>query len=71
MGGDPVRSDQLRDPFLRWMGNRTNATGLRLAGVDYPHGMRWLAGNGVLADRFQVKVRALLERESLEVLACT
>ena len=56
LGGDVAESDRLRPLFFRWLGNRSQATGLRLLGIDYGHGMRWAAG-GVLGERYHQAVR--------------
>ena len=59
LAGSVYESDALRGPFLRWIGKRSNAAGLKVAGLDYTHGMRWLAG-GVLRTDQQEKARAVL-----------
>lgn len=63
--GDPFESARLRPLFLRWIGNRTQAAGLKAAGIDYGHGMAWLAEKTVLRDEYQPIVRRLLEDADL------
>lgn len=63
--GDPAESARLRLPFLRWIGNRTQAAGLKAAGIDYGHGMAWLAEKVVLREEYQPIVRRLLDEAGL------
>lgn len=59
--GDAVESDRLRLPFLAWVGRRSNADGLKAAGIPHHHGMAWLAETTVLRAEYQIKVRKLLD----------
>jgi len=68
--GDKVESDRLLPLFLKWCGNRTNAAAFRALGIDYAHGSAWLRGTGVLAQRYQVIIRAELDRSGVEVSPC-
>jgi hypothetical protein len=70
-GGDPIESDRLRDPFLRWVGKRSNRAALAEAGIDIVHGSAWLIGQRVLAARYQCKVRVLLDASGVEVSPCS
>jgi hypothetical protein len=63
--GDPFESARLRPYFLRWIGNRTQAAGLKVAGIDYCHGCAWLAEKTVLRDVYQPLVRRLLDEADL------
>lgn len=63
--GDPTESARLRLPFLRWIGNRTQAAGLKAAGIDYCHGCAWLAEKTVLREAYQPVVRRLLDEADL------
>lgn len=63
--GDPAESRRLREPFLRWIGNRTQAAALKAAGIDYYHGCAWLAEKTVLREAYQPVVRRLLDRADL------
>ena len=69
-GGDKVESSRLLPLFLRWCGNRTNAAALRAAGIDYAHGSAWLRGTGVLAQRHQIRLREMFDREGIAVPPC-
>ena len=60
LGGDPVESDRLRPLFLAYIGKRSQAAGLREAGIDYGHGMKWLAGTVTLRQEFQAVVAELV-----------
>jgi hypothetical protein len=71
MGGDPDESKRLIRPFLAWAGRRSNAVALKLAGIEYGHGSRWLGRTGVLADRYQIAVRKLLDESGVEQSPCS
>ena len=60
VGGDPAESDQLRVRFLVWVGKRSYATALRVAGIEYGHGMKWLAG-GILRAEYQALVLKVVD----------
>lgn len=64
LAGSVYESDALRPLFLRWIGKRSNAAALRVAGLDYTHGMRWLAGGVLRADQ-QAIVREVLRQEGI------
>jgi hypothetical protein len=70
-GGDPAESERLIRPFLAWAGRRSNAVALKLAGIEYGHGSRWLSRTGVLADRYQIAVRKLLDEAGVEQSPCS
>jgi hypothetical protein len=56
--GPANESDRLRPLFLVWVGKRSYAAALKAAGIDYGHGMKWLAG-GILREEYQRKVGGL------------
>jgi hypothetical protein len=65
MQGDPTESDRLRQPFLAWVGKRSNRVALIAAGIDPRHGAAWVQGRTVLRQSYQAKVRKLLDREGV------
>jgi hypothetical protein len=69
--GDPAESARLRLPFLRWIGNRTQAAALKAAGIDYLHGCAWLSGKTVLRAEYQPVVRRLLDQADLLPSPCS
>jgi hypothetical protein len=70
-GGDKRESDRLRDPFLRFIGKRANATVLSELNIPIGHGTAWLAGVTVLADRHQIVVRTALDKSGVEQSPCS
>lgn len=70
MGGDPKESERLRDPFLRLIGKRANSTVLYEVGIPIGHGSAWLAGNTILRDIYQQRVRVALDKAGVEPSPC-
>lgn len=56
---DQAESDRLRPLFLSWVGRRSNADGMRAAGLPMNAGQAWLSGR-TLAAEHQIAVRRVL-----------
>jgi len=50
-----AESDRLRPLFLAWVGKRSNAEGLREAGIPYNSGTAWLSGRAPLAAEYHAR----------------
>ena len=57
--GCPDESKRLRNPFLRFIGKRSDKDVFALLGINLTHGNAWLSGKN-LADRYQIVVRLAL-----------
>ncbi len=55
-----AESDRLRPLFLAWVGKRSNAEGLKEAGIPYNSGTAWLSGRAPLAAEYQAAAKRAL-----------